>query len=128
MIIEFQINLTEHIIVKLVILNKTNLMLSTISAAVGRLLISEPFMMDPNFKRSVILLTEFSEAGAMGFVMNYPGEFLLGDILPDTAYSEFPLFKGGPVAENTLHFIHHRPDKIPGGIEIRPGLFWGGDF
>lgn len=103
-------------------------MLSTISAAAGRLLISEPFMMDPNFKRSVILLTEYAETGAVGFVLNHQSEYLLGDILPDTAYSEMPVYIGGPVAENTLHFIHCVPDKIAGGIEIADGVFWGGDF
>jgi len=103
-------------------------MLSSIPAASGRILISEPFMMDPNFKRSVILLTEYSEAGAMGFILNHPGEFLLGDILPDLSYSELPVFIGGPVANNTLHFIHRCPEKIDGGIAIGEGLFWGGDF
>jgi putative transcriptional regulator len=103
-------------------------MLSSISAAAGRLLISEPFMMDPNFKRSVILLTEYSEAGAMGFILNHASEFLLGDILPDLSYSEIPVFVGGPVAANTLHFIHRCPEKIADGIEISKGIFWGGDF
>src|SRR5476649_1811327 len=103
-------------------------MLSTISAAAGRLLISEPFMMDPTFKRAVILLTEYSDDGAMGFILNHPGEFLLGDSLPDLSYSEMPVFLGGPVAGNTLHFIHCCPDKIADGIEISKGIFWGGDF
>jgi putative transcriptional regulator len=103
-------------------------MLSTIAAAAGRLLISEPFMMDPNFKRSVVLLTEYTEAGAIGFVLNHQSEYLLGDILPDTSYSEMPVYIGGPVAENTLHFIHCVPEKIEGGIEITNGIFWGGDF
>ena len=103
-------------------------MLSTISAAAGRLLISEPFMMDPNFKRSVILLTEYAETGAVGFVLNHQSEYLLGDILPDTSYSEMPVYVGGPVGENTLHFIHCVPEKVDGGIEIATGLYWGGDF
>jgi len=103
-------------------------MLSSISAAAGRLLISEPFMLDPNFKRSVILLTEYSEAGAMGFILNQPGEFFLGDILPEVSYSEMPVFIGGPVANDTLHFIHCCPEKIEGGIEIAEGVFWSGDF
>jgi putative transcriptional regulator len=103
-------------------------MLSSISAAVGHLLISEPFMMDPNFKRSVIILTEYSEGGAVGFVLNHQSEYLLGDILPDTSYSEMPVYIGGPVGKNTLHFIHNRPDIIPNGIEIWDGIFWGGDF
>jgi len=103
-------------------------MLSQISAAAGRLLISEPFMPDPNFKRSVILLTEYSEAGAMGFILNHQSDYLLGDILPDVSYSEIPVYEGGPVAANTLHYIHRCPDKIEGGIEIWDGIFWGGDF
>lgn len=103
-------------------------MLSPISAASGRLLISEPFMMDPNFKRSVIILTEYSADGAMGFILNHQGEFLLGDVLPDVSYAEMPVYDGGPVAKNTLHFIHRCPEKIEGGIEIAEGVFWGGDF
>ena len=103
-------------------------MLSTLSAAAGRLLISEPFMMDPNFKRSVILLTEYAENGAVGFVLNHQSEYLLGDILPDTAYSEMPVYVGGPVGENTLHFIHCVPEKLEGGIMVAEGIYWGGDF
>jgi putative transcriptional regulator len=98
-------------------------MLSSIAAAAGRLLISEPFMMDPNFKRSVILLTEYSEEGAMGFILNHASEFLLGDLLPDLSYSEIPVFIGGPVANNTLHFIHRCPEKIDGGVEIGKNIF-----
>ncbi|HEK19136.1 MULTISPECIES: YqgE/AlgH family protein [unclassified Mucilaginibacter] len=103
-------------------------MLSHIAPAAGRLLISEPFMTDPNFKRSVILLTEYSEAGAMGFVLNHQTDYMLGDILPDVSYSEIPVYMGGPVAENTLHYIHRCPQKIDNGIEIWDGIYWGGDF
>ncbi|MBW4891467.1 YqgE/AlgH family protein [Mucilaginibacter sp. HMF5004] len=103
-------------------------MLSTITPDTGRLLISEPFMMDPNFKRSVILITEYSTEGVMGFILNHESEYLLGDIMPDILYSEMPLFTGGPVGNNTLHFIHRCPDKIEGGIPIADGIYWGGDF
>jgi len=60
--------------------------------------------------------------------LNHQGEYLLGDILPDTSYSEMPVYIGGPVGLNTLHFIHNCPGKIPNGIEIADGLYWGGDF
>jgi putative transcriptional regulator len=103
-------------------------MLSTILPESGRLLISEPFMMDPNFKRSVILLTEYGSAGAMGFVLNHLSEYMLGDLLPDLPYSEMPVYSGGPVGEDTLHFIHRCPDKIEDGIEIVKGIYWGGNF
>jgi putative transcriptional regulator len=103
-------------------------MLSLIPPKEGRLLISEPFMMDPNFKRAVILLTEYSDAGAMGFVLNHHSEYLLGDLLPELPYSEMSVYIGGPVGNDTLHFIHCCPEKIDGGIEIADGIFWGGDF
>ncbi|UEG51717.1 YqgE/AlgH family protein [Mucilaginibacter daejeonensis] len=103
-------------------------MLSTITPASGRLLISEPFMNDPNFKRAVILLAEHSEEGTLGYVLNQPSEYKLSDVLPDVAYSELPVYVGGPVANNTLHFIHRCPDKIEGGAEIWDGIYWGGSF
>jgi putative transcriptional regulator len=85
-------------------------------------------MMDPNFKRSVILLTEYGGTGAMGFVLNHPSEYMIGDLLPDIPYSEMPVYIGGPVGEDTLHFIHRCPEKIGDSIEIADGIFWGGDF
>jgi putative transcriptional regulator len=103
-------------------------MLSLIPPDAGRLLISEPFMMDPNFKRSVILMTECGPAGAIGFVLNHQSEYLLGDLLPDLSYSEMPVYFGGPVGNDTLHYIHRCPEKIEDGIEIADGIFWGGDF
>jgi len=103
-------------------------MLNTLTPESGRLLISEPFMMDPNFKRSVILITEHHEDGTTGFVLNHQSENLLGDLLPDLAYSELPVYMGGPVATDTLHFIHRCPEKIDGGLEMKNGIYWGGDF
>ena len=103
-------------------------MLSPVLPAGGRLLISEPFMMDPNFRRSVILLTEYADKGAMGFVLNHLSEYFLGDLMPNMAYSEFPVYIGGPVAYDTLHFIHCCPEKIHDGIDVGNGIFWGGNF
>src|SRR3989304_7342687 len=40
--------------------------------ATGRLLLSEPFLLDPVFRRSVILLTKYDKEGAVGFVLNKP--------------------------------------------------------
>ena len=41
---------------------------------------------------------------------------------------EAPLYHGGPVEQNSLHFIHSRPDIGMKGKEVLPGIFWGGDF
>ena len=103
-------------------------MLNSIQPNTGSLLISEPFMLDPNFKRSVILITEYATAGVIGFVLNHQSDVMLGDVMPDIAYSEMPLFRGGPVGIDTMHFIHRCPEKIEGGIPLGEGVFWGGDF
>ena len=94
----------------------------------GSLLVSEPFMLDPNFKRSVVLLTEHSAAGSIGFVLNQRTDLLLNDVISECWDCTFPIFIGGPVANDTLHFIHRCYDKLLGGIEIKDGVYWGADF
>ena len=96
--------------------------------AAGKILIAEPFMGDPNFERSVILLCEHTEKGSFGFVLNQESDFLLGDLLQETIYPEIKVNFGGPVERNTLHFLHTEPDLIEGGFEVLKGLFWGGNF
>ena len=52
--------------------------------AKGKILISEPFLGDPNFSRSVILLLEYSsENGAVGFVLNKPTDLFMSDMIDD---------------------------------------------
>ncbi|GAA4433500.1 YqgE/AlgH family protein [Ravibacter arvi] len=94
----------------------------------GVFLIAEPFLSDPNFERSVIFLCEHSENGSLGFVVNHETNLFLGDVLEENIYEDIPLFLGGPVEKNTLHFLHCRPDLIPESIEVANGIFWGGDF
>lgn len=92
------------------------------------LLIAEPFLKDPNFKRTVVLLCEHQDAGSFGFVLNRHFEQTLEDLLPDLAGMNQPVFYGGPVQKDTLHFLHQYPSLIPGGYEVADGIFWGGDF
>jgi putative transcriptional regulator len=94
----------------------------------GRVLISEPFLLDPNFKRSIVLLTEHVEEGSVGFILNKPTEYKFNDLVEDFPDFEAPVFYGGPVATNTLQFIHKLGDMLEGSMEISEGLFWGGSF
>lgn len=98
------------------------------NASKGSLLIAKPFLGDPNFERGVILLCAFNEQGSFGFVLNQVTELYLGDVLEETIYQDIPLYLGGPVEKNTLHFIHRRPDLIAGGEKVMDGMYWGGDF
>ncbi|HEY0176208.1 MAG TPA: YqgE/AlgH family protein, partial [Pedobacter sp.] len=103
-------------------------MINRITPSVGKLLISEPFLNDPNFTRSVVLLTEHGENGTLGFVINHPSLLMLDDLIPDIGGGNFTVFLGGPVATDTIHFIHRCPDKISDGEEIAKGIYWGGNF
>ncbi|MDZ4758876.1 MAG: YqgE/AlgH family protein [Bacteroidota bacterium] len=93
----------------------------------GVLLLSEPFMMDINFIRSVILLVEHNERGTIGFVLNQPINLSMRDAMEDFPNCNPGLFKGGPCETNTLHYIHTVGHLIEGSTEIMQGIFWGGD-
>ena len=94
----------------------------------GKILISEPFLRDATFGRSVILLVDHTEEGTMGLVINKQLPLLLNDVITEFKYlDEIPLYKGGPVATDTLFYLHTL-EKIPGSIPVSKGLFLNGDF
>ena len=95
--------------------------------ATGKLLIAEPFLSDPNFARSVILLCEHGEEGSVGFILNKSTELTLGDLLPDLYTPLLNVYQGGPVQLDTLHMLHRMPGVF-GGNQIFPGVFWGGSY
>lgn len=101
--------------------------LTTLVAQKGRVLIAEPFMLDPYFKRSVVLLTEHSKQGAVGFILNQPLGIQVQEVLPDFIACEAPVFLGGPVNPQNLFFIHNC-SSLPGAIQITESLYWDGDF
>lgn len=94
----------------------------------GILLISDPFLKDPNFLRTVVLLCEHQEEGSFGFVLNKPVSATLEDVIPEAEGLKIPLLEGGPVQKDTLHFLHSRPDLIAGGVKVTEQVYWGGDF
>ena len=96
--------------------------------AAGVLLIADPFLKDPNFMRTVVFLTEHREDGTIGFVINRQYENTLDELLPEVEGHPLPVYYGGPVQMNTIHFLHRYPQEIPGGVEVMKGVFWGGDF
>ena len=94
----------------------------------GDLLISEPFLPDPNFERTVILLCEHDEQGSFGFVLNKLSEVEFQEVIEGGSGFDEKLFIGGPVQQDTLHFVHRAKDELGSGKEIVNGVFWGGDF
>src|SRR5450432_3405990 len=96
--------------------------------APGILLIADPFLKDPNFLRTVVFLCEHKEEGSFGFVLNRQYENTLDELIPELKSHPIPVYYGGPVEVDTIHFLHQYPDEIPGGQEVLKGIYWGGDF
>ena len=107
--------------------NLLNITYNNIRPKRGKVLISQPLMMDGCFRRSVVLLTEYSKEGAIGFVLNKMLPISLDDVMEDFPEVGSPLSIGGPVACNTLHYLHTFA-HIPDAIEVVNGIYWGGNM
>lgn len=94
----------------------------------GKVLISEPFLCDQTFGRSVVLLVDHSEDGTMGLILNKSIPLFLNDVLQGFNYSEnIPIYKGGPLSTDTLFYLHTF-EHISGSLPISKGLYLNGDF
>ena len=71
----------------------------------GQLLIASPSLLDPNFRRAVVLVTEHSKEGAAGLVLNRPSPSAVAELVPSLeplVEDEEPLWFGGPVQPNAV--------------------------
>jgi putative transcriptional regulator len=94
----------------------------------GKVLIAEPFLSEVYFKRSLLLLVECNEEGAIGFVMNKPVALKIQEIIDGFPEFDADISIGGPVQTNTIHFIHTLGNIITGATPIGGNLYWGGQF
>ena len=93
----------------------------------GKILISEPYLADPNFERTIILLCEHNDDGTIGFVLNKPSLSKLSELISDAKSFNEIVCVGGPVQQDTLHYFH-RQKGVEGAVEILDGIYWGGEF
>jgi putative transcriptional regulator len=94
----------------------------------GRILIAEPFLHGDYFSRSVVFLVSHSDKGAVGFILNKKIDFRLQDVFIDFPEFDANVYLGGPVAADSIFFIHKLGAKLPGSIKVLENLYWGGDF
>ncbi|MFN8280663.1 MAG: YqgE/AlgH family protein [Saprospiraceae bacterium] len=95
----------------------------------GDMLIAEPFMLDPNFKRAAVLIVDHEDdLGTVGFVLNKKSPYKIEELLDDIGDFEGDVYYGGPVANNILHFLHNVGDMVEDSLGICRGVYWGGDF
>jgi len=94
----------------------------------GKILTSSAAMDDPNFKASVLVITEYNQDGAMAFVINKIFERPLNALTEFSSSPAFPLYNGGPVDQEHLFFMHRCDELIPHGVKIVDDIYLGGDF
>jgi putative transcriptional regulator len=97
----------------------------------GQLLLAHPVMRDPNFRRTVVLLSGHDEAGAMGVVLNRPLGKQLGELNAEFAAGPLagvPLYAGGPVDREHLLLVTwqwipaEHAFQLTFGVEIEKAL------
>ena len=94
----------------------------------GMLLLAEPFMADPFFKRAVILLCEHHPQGSLGFILNKPTDVVVNELVEDFPAFDAIIHYGGPVQTDRLHYIHNLGDLLTDSLLVSNGVWWGGDF
>ena len=93
----------------------------------GCILVSEPHLPDTNFDRTVILLCKHDAEGSFGFILNRKSNVQLHELMNEASGIKSPVFIGGPVEQNTLHFIH-QDETLVDAEQIDDSFYWGGNF
>jgi len=91
----------------------------------GQLLVAHPAMRDPNFRRSVVLLSAHGDDGAMGVVLNRPLGKQLADLNPEFAagpLAKVPLYQGGPVQTKQLILAAWQPEPLASTVKLYFGI------
>jgi putative transcriptional regulator len=94
----------------------------------GKILISEPFLPDTFFNRSLVYLTDHTPQGSVGFILNKKLDLKVSAAIAGFEGWNENLNMGGPVAPDTLHYLHNRGDLIPKSVLVEGNIFWGGDI
>ena len=71
----------------------------------GRLLVAGADLLDPNFRRTVVLVTEHDEEGAVGLILTRPAETTVVEAVPGLSPlvdADEPVYVGGPVDQQSL--------------------------
>lgn len=87
----------------------------------GQLLIAGATLPDPNFARTVVLICQHSNEGALGLVLNRPGELEIAEVAPELADltgSEAVIDSGGPVQPDALLVLGEFDDASYAGMPV----------
>ena len=95
----------------------------------NQFLISMPAMLDPNFVRTVTLICQHDDKGAMGLIINRPLNMTVGEVLEqleidkeETPQSDLPIYSGGPVQTSVGMILHNTCEHWESTMQISDEL------
>lgn len=95
----------------------------------NQMLIAMPGMADPNFERSVTLMCQHSEQGAVGITINRGSEFNLGEVFDqlkipceDQQMRGRSVLEGGPVSPDRGFVLHTPLEGYESSLKISPDI------
>src|SRR5512133_4185905 len=95
----------------------------------GSLLVAHPNMVDPNFRRTVLFVSEHEpNEGALGVIINRPLDRPVAELVSDTppaGLGDVPVFLGGPVGKNQLMFAAFEWQKGGAGLKLNHTVAFG---
>lgn len=100
---------------------------NTLKVKIGDVLLSEPFMNDYYFRRSVILIIDHNEEGSLGVIFNKRLAIPFNEIVQGFPEFKADVYLGGPVETDRIFFIHTLGEMIPDSHKICGGLYWSGN-
>jgi putative transcriptional regulator len=92
----------------------------------GRFLVASPSLRDPNFAKTVVLLTDYSNKGAIGLIINRATDVRLADVLPETDGLENrsdTIYVGGPVARRGMMLLIRSDESPKNAQRVLDGLY-----
>jgi putative transcriptional regulator len=94
----------------------------------GKVLLASPKLMDPNFARSVVLIVQHDENGAMGLIVNRALQTTVREAWTQVSAVPYPnddpLFQGGP-CEGPLLVLHREASRAQ--VEVADGVYLSSD-
>jgi putative transcriptional regulator len=97
----------------------------------GVFLVAKPDMFDPNFRETVVLITEPQVGGGpLGVIVNRPIAARLSEVMPDVGRVPEPfdqIYGGGPVARNQLLFLVRGPERPERSLQVLADVYLSGD-
>jgi putative transcriptional regulator len=91
----------------------------------GKLIVSSPSLIDPNFRKTVVLIAHHDEEGALGLVLSRPSDVAAAEAVPvldGLPGADDPVFVGGPVQPEAFVVLAEFEDVDQAAAPIMDGV------